>query len=338
MSVLATPRDRALILVIALAAVVVVAAFPLLPGLVGAGVLYVIVARPYRRFAAKIGSTTAIMLALVAAIAAVALPGGTLVALLANEAPDALQMLQRGAVLERMRSLHVGSLAVGAELARLGAAFGAWLPPQLLRIAGSATAALINLMIAFFGLYYLLRSGGRAWTAVRSYLPFSPKTADELQTRFYAMTEALLIGWVLVATVQGVVVAIGFAITDLPDPLFWGTVTGLASVLPVLGSGLVWAPAMIVLVVQDRYGAALIMLLTGTIAGSVDNFIRLFVYRRVSNIHPMITLVGAFAGVRLFGLLGLLVGPLAIVYLFELARVYRSEYATPRARLARHEA
>jgi len=63
-------------------------------------------------------------------------------------------------------------------------------------------------------------------------------------------------------------------------------------------------------------------------ASNVDNVIRPLVYRRVSNIHPMITLVGAFAGVRYFGLLGLLLGPLAIAYLFELLRFYREEYGT----------
>jgi len=63
------------------------------------------------------------------------------------------------------------------------------------------------------------------------------------------------------------------------------------------------------------------------VAGNVDNLIRPYVYKRVSNIHPMITLVGAFAGVRYFGLLGLILGPLAIAYLFELLRFYREEYS-----------
>ena len=64
------------------------------------------------------------------------------------------------------------------------------------------------------------------------------------------------------------------------------------------------------------------------LASNIDNVIRPFVYRRVSNVHPMITLVGAFAGVRYFGLLGLLLGPLAIAYLFELLHFYRVEYGT----------
>jgi predicted PurR-regulated permease PerM len=65
------------------------------------------------------------------------------------------------------------------------------------------------------------------------------------------------------------------------------------------------------------------------IASNIDNLIRPMVYRRVSDIHPMTTLVGAFAGVKYFGLPGLLLGPLAIAYFFELLRFYREEYGTP---------
>jgi predicted PurR-regulated permease PerM len=86
-------------------------------------------------------------------------------------------------------------------------------------------------------------------------------------------------------------------------------------------------PAALVLLAQNRYGAASILLaIGGGLASNIDNLIRPLVYKRVSNIHPMITLVGAFAGVRYFGLLGLLLGPLGIAYLFELLRFYREEY------------
>jgi predicted PurR-regulated permease PerM len=148
---------------------------------------------------------------------------------------------------------------------------------------------------------------------------------------FFGVTEAMLLGTTLVAVVQGTIVGIGFAIVGLPDPFFWGTVTAFASILPVLGSALVWLPATLVLAAQGRFGGVVVMLIAGAvIASNVDNIIRPLVYRRVSNVHPMITLVGAFAGVRYFGLLGLLLGPLAIAYLFELLHFYRVEYGADR--------
>jgi predicted PurR-regulated permease PerM len=127
-------------------------------------------------------------------------------------------------------------------------------------------------------------------------------------------------------------IGVGFAIVGFPNPLFWGAVTAFASVLPVLGSGLVWLPGVAILLAQGRYGGAILLVVIGAgIASNIDNIIRPLVYKRVSNIHPMITLVGAFAGVRYFGLLGILLGPLAIAYLFETLRFYREEYGAAAA-------
>jgi predicted PurR-regulated permease PerM len=165
------------------------------------------------------------------------------------------------------------------------------------------------------------------WAQAREYIPFSTRTADALRDRFFGVTAATLLGTVLVAVAQGSLIGFGFWLVDLPNPMFWGVVAAFTSVLPVIGSTLVWLPAALILLVQNRYGAAaLLVAISAGIAGNVDNVIRPIVYKRMSNIHPMITLVGAFTGVRYFGLLGLILGPLSIAYLFELLRFYREEY------------
>jgi predicted PurR-regulated permease PerM len=84
----------------------------------------------------------------------------------------------------------------------------------------------------------------------------------------------------------------------------------------------VWLPGAIVLLLQHRSGSALFVAVAGAgLASNLDNLVRLVVYKRVSGIHPMVTLVGAFAGVHLFGLVGALIGPLLISYFLELLRV-----------------
>ncbi|HMG71200.1 MAG TPA: AI-2E family transporter, partial [Gemmatimonadaceae bacterium] len=232
----------------------------------------------------------------------------------------------------RIAQLRIGNFQVGVELANASGTIASWLSPRVFSLVGGATAAVLNLLIAFFGLYYLLRSDGNTWNSVREYIPFSAHTADALRDRFYNVTEATLLGIVLIAVIQGTLIGVGFRIVGLPNPFFWGTVTAFASIIPVLGTSLVWLPATLVLLVQNRYGAAITMLVIGAgIASNVDNLIRPLIYRRVSNIHPMITLVGAFAGVRYFGLLGVLLGPLGIAYLFELLKFYREEYGDAKA-------
>lgn len=139
-----------------------------------------------------------------------------------------------------------------------------------------------------------------------------------------------MLGTALTALLQGSLIGLGFGLVGLPHALFWGTVTALVSVLPVLGSAIVWFPGVVVLIVDGRPGAALALTAIGAIlASNIDNVIRPMVNRRVSGLHPLTTLLGAFAGVALFGIAGLLLGPLAISYFFELLRMYHEEYAAP---------
>ncbi len=327
MTFLQTPRDRAGLLILVLAVAVLMAVAPFLSGLLGAAVLYVIFVKPYERLQRVMNPGLAAAITLTAALVIIALPLTWLISEVIGQAPDALRALQNSDAFARVAQLRVGEYQVGAEVAKASGTIASWLSPRVISVVGGATSAVLNLVIAFFGLYYMLRSDGTTWSSIRQYIPFSAHTADALRDRFFNVTEATLLGTVLIAVIQGSLVGTGFWIVGLPNPFFWGTVTAFASILPVLGTSLVWLPAVLVLLVQDRYGAAITMLVIGAgIASNVDNLIRPLIYRRVSNIHPMITLVGAFAGVRYFGLLGVLLGPLGIAYLFELLKFYREEY------------
>jgi predicted PurR-regulated permease PerM len=131
---------------------------------------------------------------------------------------------------------------------------------------------------------------------------------------------------------------VAFWAAGLSNVLFWGVVTVIVAILPVVGSGLVWGPGAAALALEGRYGWAIALVVWGiVVVGNVDSLIRPMVFRRWAQIHPFITVIGAFAGIRWFGLLGLLIGPLAISYFFELIRMYRAEYLDAEA-LAEEEA
>ena len=327
MTFLHSPRDRAALLILALGVAIVVALSPFLSGLLGTAVLYVMFVPLYRRLERSMRSGPAATLTLIVALVAIGLPLVWLLGMVIGQAPDALRGVQGSALFARIGSLRIGTVQVGTELAKASGTIVSWLSSQLFAFVGGATSAALNLVIAFFGLYYMLRSGTMVWGTVRPYIPFSPQTADALRDRFVSVTEATLLGTVLVAIVQGLVIGLGFWIVGLESPLFWGTVTAFASILPVLGSALVWLPAVVVLLVQSRPGAAIALaLIGGGLASNLDNLLRPIIYKRVSDLHPMITLIGAFAGVKYFGLLGVLLGPLAIAYLFELLLFYREDY------------
>jgi predicted PurR-regulated permease PerM len=196
-----------------------------------------------------------------------------------------------------------------------------------LGLIGTATRIAIQLTIAFFGLYYLLIAPESTWRAVRPFIPFSAASAEILRRRFGDVTISTLVGTFATAAVQGIAVGLAFVVVGLSNPLFWGVVTVIFAILPVVGSGLVWGPGAAALAMEGRWGAAIILTIWGIIVvGNVDNVIRPIVFRRWAQIHPFVTVIGAFIGLRYFGLLGLLIGPLAISYFFELIRMYRAEY------------
>jgi predicted PurR-regulated permease PerM len=323
---LATRRQQAAILIALVGLGVAVSLAPFASGLLGVPVLYVLCLPVHRRLARWVHAQPAAVLVLLGALALILLPGGALLGMVLAEAPDTLRAVQQSDLFARIATLHLGGVPVGEELTRVGGQLLSWASSSALAFFGSATRAALNLVITFFGVYYLLVTRERIWGQLRPYVPFSPARADELRERFQSVTEATVVGIVFTALAQGTLIAGGFALVGLPSPIFWGAVTGLASLLPVVGSTLIWGPAVVVLMISGRPGAAAVLALIGFLNSNVDNVIRLVVYKRVSDIHPMITLVGAFAGLKYFGLLGVLIGPLAIAYFFELLRMYRDDY------------
>jgi predicted PurR-regulated permease PerM len=318
---------QARVLIVALFAALCIALLPYASGLMGAIVLYVIAAPTYRRIAARIGPRVAGVAMSVAALLLVLLPAAWLTAAALGQVPDALGQVGRSEAFTRLAGLRLGPWEVGAQLAHTGETFFTWISGQAFAVLGGIAQAIINLVIAVLGLYYLLRSRDAGWSYVRPIIPFSDAGADALRARFSSITRATVLGILATALSQGTMVALGFWIVGLPNVLVWGVVTGLFSILPVLGSAIVWGPGVLVLIWSGRYGAAGVLLAIGLVlVSNIDNVVRPMVYRHVSGLHPLVTLVGAFAGVRLLGLTGLLLGPLAISFFFETVRIYRQEY------------
>jgi predicted PurR-regulated permease PerM len=327
MAPLASGRTRAQILIVALGAVVAYAIAPYASGLLGAGILYVIGAPMHKRLARFVGAHGAAAIVLVLLGVLIILPGAWIINLVIVQAPIMLASLQKSTFLERLSVLHFEGVDLGAQIASASGALISWISGHAIGFFGSATRSVLNLVIAFFALYYLLISASTAWRWVAAFLPFSKESNEQLRLRFTSITEAMLLGTALTSVLQGALIGFGFWMVGLPNAVFWGVITAFASILPVLGSALVWLPGVIVLLVQQRFGAAIALLIIGgLLASNLDNVVRPVVYRRVSDVHPLTTLVGAFAGVSLFGLVGLLLGPLAITYFFELIDIYEQEY------------
>ncbi|PYP43045.1 MAG: hypothetical protein DMD43_00590 [Gemmatimonadetes bacterium] len=323
-----TGKQRAALAILLLAFGLAVAIAPYASGLLGAPVLYVLFSPLHRWLTRKLPASVAAGIVIFVAFLLIILPGTWLIGMLVDQAQNVVKGLVGSPLLIRVAKLKVGRLEVGPQLAALGKELIGWLGGSALGFIGTATRFALNLIFSFFGLYYLLLNPVGAWKAVQPYIPFSRENVDLLRERFRSVTVATVIGTGVTALLQGVMIGTGFALTGLGDPLFWGVVTTVFSILPVVGSGLVWVPAAISLAIEGNTAGAIGLAVAGLLAGQVHTLIGPMVTRRYAQVHPMITLVGAIAGVSYFGLLGLLLGPLALSYFFELIRMYREEYLT----------
>jgi predicted PurR-regulated permease PerM len=328
MQFLDTKRQRAAALIFILGLGLAWALWPFLTGLMGALVLYVVFTpfyRALRRHGLRPGWAAGLVV--LAALVLVVGPGISFIGLVANEAQGMTAQVLQSPLLGRLRELRVGPYDVGAQIENLGSQFVSWAGSSALSVVGTATRLGIQITISFFGLFYLLVAPDGAWRGIRPFIPFSSANAEILRVRFRDVTFSTLVGTGLTATVQGVLVGVAFWAAGLANAVFWGVVTIIVAILPVVGSGLIWGPGAAALALAGRPGPAIALAIWGVfVVGNVDNVIRPFVFRRWARIHPFITVIGAFAGINWFGLLGLLIGPLAISYFFELIRMYRAEY------------
>jgi predicted PurR-regulated permease PerM len=335
MRLLDTKHQRAAVLILLLGAALLVALAPFATGLIGIPVLYIIFAPLYRELEPRIKPTAAAAFTVGVALILILTVVLILTLVFVNQAPAIATGILESPLRERLDDVRIGSYQLGPQLSAMSERIVSWMGTGAIGLIGTATRLTLNMVISLLGLFYLLLSAGTVWRVVEPYIPFSRENSEQLKGRFRLVTISTLIGTGLTALIQGILVAIAFLATGLPNALFWGIVTVILAILPIVGSGLIWVPGVIVLFLQDRIVAASLLALWGlVVVANVDNVIRPIVFRRYAQIHPLVTLVGAFAGIRYFGLLGLMVGPLALSYFFELIRMYKEEYLRPRRRLA----
>jgi predicted PurR-regulated permease PerM len=320
-------HQRAAMLILALGIALLIAISPFATGLIGIPVLYVVFQPVHLWLARRVSPRIAAALVTFLALFLIVVPGVSFAGLIVSQAQEIASGVVASPLLERIAQIQIRGVDIGPQLAGLGGKLVSWIGSSAFGLIGTATRLALNVTIALFGLYYLLLSPEGTWEAVRPYIPFSSANTETLRLRFRNVTISTVIGTGLVAAIQGALVGLGFWVAGLSNALFWSVVTMVFAILPVVGSGLVWGPGALALGLGGHWGWGIALAIWGlVVVGNVDYIVRPIIFRRWANIHPVVTLLGALAGVPYFGLLGLLIGPLALSYFFELIRMYREEY------------
>jgi predicted PurR-regulated permease PerM len=184
-------------------------------------------------------------------------------------------------------------------------------------------AFLVNLFILLFALFFVFRDGDRILRAVRHLLPFEREIQEDMLRESRDLIFASVAVALLIAAIQGVLGGLAFELTGLRGPVFLGVLVAFCSIIPVVGSSLIWLPAGVWLAVNGHWGKALVILaICGGVAGLADNIVRPLLLRNRTRLNDLLLFVSILGGLNVFGLLGLVVGPTIVAAALGILRVY----------------
>jgi len=195
------------------------------------------------------------------------------------------------------------------------------------KMLGVTVNLITNLLIMFFVLYYMLIHGKKTESFLNGIIPLRKKNLSMLGTETKVMIKANAIGIPLLAIIQGVVGLLGYWIFGVKEFALWGFITGVCSVIPVVGTALVWLPLTVYLFASGNtwqgFGLGLYSVI---VLSNIDYIARITVLKKIGDVHPLITIIGVIVGLSMFGFLGLIFGPLLISYFILLVKIYRNEF------------
>lgn len=192
---------------------------------------------------------------------------------------------------------------------------------------------LVNIMVTFFIIFYLLKEGEELSQKVKRLLPLKKKHQEHIFEKLKETTYAVLYGSLVVALVQGGLGALGFYVFGIASPITWGLVMVVTALIPLIGTALIWLPASLLLigegitinsniVVWQGIG---LLVYSGLIVSTIDNILKPKIIGEKSGVHPILIMLGALGGIAIFGLIGFIIGPLVLAIFSASIEIYETE-------------
>ncbi len=184
-----------------------------------------------------------------------------------------------------------------------------------------------TITMMYFFLYFMILNINRMEAAIILYLPFKREKINRFGKELVAQTFSNAVGIPLIAIAQGLCAFACYWIAAVPEPGFWGVLTAFASVLPIIGSGLIWLPISLYLLLTGQTWQGIFVIgWSALVVGTIDNILRFILAKRMADVHPVVTVLGVIMGLQYFGFTGLIFGPLLISYFLILLQMYYAEY------------
>lgn len=194
-------------------------------------------------------------------------------------------------------------------------------------IMESISSLAINLFVMIFVLYFMLIGGKKMEAYVNDILPFNETNTQEVIHEINMIVCSNAIGIPLLAIIQGGVATIGYLLFGAPNILLLGFLTCFATIIPMVGTALVWFPVAAYLAISgDWFNAIGIAAYGAIVVSQSDNLIRFILQKKMADTHPLITIFGVVIGLPLFGFMGVIFGPLLLALFFLFVDMFKKEY------------
>lgn len=183
--------------------------------------------------------------------------------------------------------------------------------------------AVIMSIIMLYTMFYFLVDGKTLLYKILYYIPLENKDEQQLLQRFTSVARATIKGTLIIGIIQGTLCGLGFALAGIPSPVFWGCLMAVLSIVPSVGTAIVWGPALVILLLsKDISGAIIVGIFCGLIAANADNLIRPRLVGKDTEMHDLFILFSTFGGISMFGIIGIIVGPIIAALFVSIWEIY----------------
>jgi predicted PurR-regulated permease PerM len=202
--------------------------------------------------------------------------------------------------------------------------FSGTIAGRTIGLLGGVVGLIFQIFFTVFTMYYLFRDGDRIYQAMLEAIPLNKAETRKIFDRTHEVIHASVYGVIVIAMVQGTLGGLAFAVLGLPSPVVWGVVMFFLSMIPMVGSSVIWVPTAIYLAVTGHYGKAVALALWGALViGTIDNILRPKLVGERARLHELLIFFSVLGGLQIWGPLGLVLGPVMIAITIALFDIFR---------------
>ncbi|MDD3814561.1 MAG: AI-2E family transporter [Desulfocapsaceae bacterium] len=187
--------------------------------------------------------------------------------------------------------------------------------------------AAIMSIIMLYTMFYFLIDGKKLLSKILYYIPLENKDEQHLLQRFTSVARATIKGTLIIGIIQGALCGLGFALAGIPSPVFWGCLMAVLSIVPSVGTAIIWGPALLILILNKDIAAAVsVGIFCGLVAGNADNLLRPRLVGKDTAMHDLFILFSTFGGISMFGIIGIIVGPIIAALFVSIWEIYGESF------------